>query len=324
MKISVLINCYNYEAYVGDAVRSVGAQSRRPDELIVVDDGSTDESVRVVREAVEEIGIGRVVTKENGGQFSAFQTGIENTDADWVFFLDADDAYESQHLERYVKAIEENPQVEFVTGPLTVFGGGESDGEVKFQCPVSGVLGETSLLTYSACLTRHGNGVMVPTSSLAIKKSLLDRIFPLENEMLESWRVCADFVLESACFVAGAQLYIFDSPSAKYRVHGQNSFFSGEKLTNRYPGGPGRFARAQNWLGSKFSLDDQSLGLLAEEYASLGRPSKELAFCYLVNIFATKFPFSRKYSMARKVLRSSPGIGFFTKAAIFFRALRRV
>ena len=68
MKVSVLINNYNYAEYVCEAIQSALSQSRPPDEIIVVDDGSTDESVALIEAEFKEQPSIHIITKSNQGQ----------------------------------------------------------------------------------------------------------------------------------------------------------------------------------------------------------------------------------------------------------------
>jgi glycosyltransferase involved in cell wall biosynthesis len=90
--ITTVIPCYNHAAVVGRAVRSVYAQAGGPDlDVIVVDDGSTDDTAEACRRLVEEFPHLRVIRKANGGVSSARNAGIEAARGDFIHFLDADD-----------------------------------------------------------------------------------------------------------------------------------------------------------------------------------------------------------------------------------------
>jgi glycosyltransferase involved in cell wall biosynthesis len=95
MKISVVIAAYNASATIERAVRSVLAQSRRADEILVVDDGSTDGTADIVRQFGSEV---RLLSQANGGASVARNTGIQNASGEWVAFLDADDEWLSEKL----------------------------------------------------------------------------------------------------------------------------------------------------------------------------------------------------------------------------------
>ncbi len=85
-KLAVVITCFNYEAFVGRAIRSVMEQDRDDCQLVVIDDGSTDGSWAVI----EESGA-RAFRTANGGQREACLAGLDRTSAPFVLFLDADD-----------------------------------------------------------------------------------------------------------------------------------------------------------------------------------------------------------------------------------------
>src|ERR1700730_15770142 len=87
-KISIVITCFNYEIYVGLAIESALNQTRAADEIIVVDDGSTDSSAQIIARYGEKI---RSVYQQNRGNIAAFERGYEESSGDLIIFLDADD-----------------------------------------------------------------------------------------------------------------------------------------------------------------------------------------------------------------------------------------
>ena len=86
--LGVIVINYNYARFVTDAIESVLAQDPPFDDVIVVDDGSTDGSLEVIAAYKPRV---RVIAKENGGQLSACLAGIAATAADYIYILDADD-----------------------------------------------------------------------------------------------------------------------------------------------------------------------------------------------------------------------------------------
>jgi len=102
--VAVIIPLYNQRATVGEAIASVFAQTRVPEEIIVVDDGSTDGS----GDAVEREFPGRVrlIRQENRGPAAARNTGIRANNSSLIAFLDADDKWFPQKLERHMEFME--------------------------------------------------------------------------------------------------------------------------------------------------------------------------------------------------------------------------
>jgi O-antigen biosynthesis protein len=104
VKISVVIPCYNAEAYLAQTIRSALSQTRPPDELIVVDDGSTDRS----REIAERLGV-RVVTERTGSAALTRNQGASMASGDALMFLDADDVLGPTALEALAEQVEQYP-----------------------------------------------------------------------------------------------------------------------------------------------------------------------------------------------------------------------
>ncbi len=89
-KISIIINNYNYERYVGRAISSALSQDYSNFEVIIVDDGSTDRSLEVIRSFSDHRIT--VIAKTNGGQNSAIAAGLAASSSDYILILDSDDA----------------------------------------------------------------------------------------------------------------------------------------------------------------------------------------------------------------------------------------
>lgn len=93
--VSVLITCHNYEAYVAQAIDSVLAQTRPADEIIVIDDGSSDGSVDVIKAYGDKV---RLLVQPNKGQIAATNHVYAQSSGDIVMFLDADDLLAPQAI----------------------------------------------------------------------------------------------------------------------------------------------------------------------------------------------------------------------------------
>lgn len=100
-KISVVIPCYNYGRYVGQAIDSVLAQRYPALDLVVVNDGSTDDSLAVIRRHVAG---GTIIDQPNQGEVAARNAGFAVSTGDVIMFLDADDLLEPAALSRIADA----------------------------------------------------------------------------------------------------------------------------------------------------------------------------------------------------------------------------
>ena len=114
--VSVVIPCYNHAQFLAHAIESVLAQSYSNFELIVVDDGSTDDTAEVVKRYSSV----RYVYQENAGRSSARNTGLRQSRGEFLVFLDADDRLLSHALEVGISCMREHPECAFVSGHCRV------------------------------------------------------------------------------------------------------------------------------------------------------------------------------------------------------------
>ena len=123
MRLSVVIPAHDAEATIGSAIRSALAQTRAPGEVVVVDDGSADDTVGVVARFGDAV---RVLRQPQSGPSAARNTGVAAASGDWVAFLDADDQWHPAKLEHQCALATEADTVlvatdwarELPTGPL--------------------------------------------------------------------------------------------------------------------------------------------------------------------------------------------------------------
>ncbi len=117
-RISVIIPCYNYANYIGRTLESIAAQSYRDWEVIVVDDGSKDNSVEVVEGYIRAWGTDklRVFQQPNGYLSVARNTGFKHvsSSSEYLLFLDADDTLEPDAFSLLVEDLDRNPQASMV------------------------------------------------------------------------------------------------------------------------------------------------------------------------------------------------------------------
>jgi glycosyltransferase involved in cell wall biosynthesis len=105
--ISVVIPTYNSAAFVVSAVESVLRQEHEPAEIIVIDDGSTDDTAQALAPYRQSI---RYITQPNSGPAAARNRGVGAARSDWIAFLDADDVWLPGKLRRQVECMTSNPR----------------------------------------------------------------------------------------------------------------------------------------------------------------------------------------------------------------------
>lgn len=130
--VSVVIPVYDGATFLPDAVASIRAQTRPPDEIIVVDDASTDGSGEVAASLGDDI---RVIRHEHNQTLpGARNTGVQASDSDIVTFLDADDLWAPDKLQRQLALFDEHPDVLVVVGHTHKMRlVGEDDGVRRFE-----------------------------------------------------------------------------------------------------------------------------------------------------------------------------------------------
>lgn len=116
--VSVMIGVYNGAPYLGEAIDSVLAQTHRPLELIVVDDGSEDDTPRVAKSYGSAL---CYVRQPRGGIAAARNRAVEEAHGSYFAFLDADDRFPPEKLERQLAAFEGDPELDVVFGHVTEF-----------------------------------------------------------------------------------------------------------------------------------------------------------------------------------------------------------
>jgi glycosyltransferase involved in cell wall biosynthesis len=132
--VSVIIPVYNGDRYLAEAIQSVLAQTYQPIEIIVIDDGSTDDTAEVAQSFGSLI---RYDYQLNSGSSAARNRGIELASGEFIAFLDADDLWLEDKLALQIEAFNINPDVDIVCGHIKQFHSPELDEitKAKIHCP---------------------------------------------------------------------------------------------------------------------------------------------------------------------------------------------
>lgn len=115
---------YNYADYIKEAIESVLAQTYTNWELVIVDDGSTDNSVDVIKSYIEKddrIKLFQHENNQNKGLASSIKLGIEKSESEWIAFLESDDKFTQNSIEEKMNAIQENPNIDLLFTDLELF-----------------------------------------------------------------------------------------------------------------------------------------------------------------------------------------------------------
>jgi cellulose synthase/poly-beta-1,6-N-acetylglucosamine synthase-like glycosyltransferase len=213
--IDIVINNHNYARFLPAAIESARVQSHEKLKVIVVDDGSTDDS----RQLLKGYGAGiDVVLKENGGQASTLNAGLRRCAGDVVMLLDADDVLEPDAAAQVATAFAADECAVKVQFRLAVVDAdGTPTGAIKpavYQAMPSGDMRATELaLPYDLA--------WLPTSAIAFRRAALERILPIPEQGYPA--TGADWYLNHIGALLGPIVSI-ENVLGSYRVHGANNY----------------------------------------------------------------------------------------------------
>jgi glycosyltransferase involved in cell wall biosynthesis len=190
-KVSIIIPCYNYAKYLPQAIESAMEQTYKNMEIIVVDDGSTDNTYAVAREFPV-----MVIHQENKGLSAARNTGIRAAFGDWVFPLDADDMILSTCIEKCIG------RADIVCPGLQEFGERRNFQFIGEDLTVEGFKKNNQM--HASCLYR---------------KSVWSKLGGYDELMCDGYE---DWDLWLRAKIAGFSMVGVDEPLFFYRIHGDS------------------------------------------------------------------------------------------------------
>ena len=246
LKVSIIINNYNYAEYLPSCIESAIAQTYQNTEVIVSDDGSTDNSRAIIESYGSSV---RATFKLNGGQASAFNAGYKLSSGDLIIFLDADDVLWPscvseviRHWRLGLKKLHFNLEIIDPSGkPL---------GKLYLKPPLpSGDLREQ--------LIADGSVASVPTSGNVFPRAFLDQVMPMPEV---GWERDADAYLFNLAALSG-EVGAIDEPLGGYRSHGRNvSAMVKKGKVNK--GSLGKFLQREILTDQSLAAYGQTIGAL--------------------------------------------------------------
>ena len=211
--VSVVVDTYNHEAFIAEAITSVLQQEYQLGavEVLVIDDGSRDGTAKQLSAFTDRV---RIVRKENGGQASALNLGVNLAKGDIIAFLDGDDWWHPRKLQAVVSYLLRNPTVGMVGHGIVEV---TTNGNRRALGP--GELIRFDLKSESGPAILHQVACFLGTSRLTCRRSVLERLLPIPEAVV----IEADeylFTLGGAV----AEVAVLDEPLCYYRLHGQNLY----------------------------------------------------------------------------------------------------
>ena len=208
--VSIIITSYNYEKFLQDAIESALNQSYRNVEVIIVDDGSTDNSRKIIASYADRV---IPILKENGGQGSAFNAGFAASRGDIVIFLDSDDTLFPDSAEMVVNAWRND----FSKLHYSLQGLDARGTPLDYFIPHHRQTLPSGDLR--GLILKQGVYRTTPTTGNAFGRPFLESVLPMPES---EWCLCPD-----AYFHAQAPFYgtiaAINRPLGYYRVHTANA-----------------------------------------------------------------------------------------------------
>jgi glycosyltransferase involved in cell wall biosynthesis len=217
LQVSIIINNYNYDRFLPQAIESALSQTYLHTEVIVVDDGSSDRSPDIITSYKSRI---RPVLKANGGQASAFNAGFAISQGDIIIFLDSDDVLLPDTAQQVVEVWLQQPDIAKVQYQMQIIDADSQRSEKII--PDRRYMPSGDLRSH--ILKFHSYGCP-PTSGNAFSAAYLRKIMPMPE--LE-YRIVADEYINNLIPVLGS-IVSLHQVGALYRIHGNNNFCSAIK-----------------------------------------------------------------------------------------------
>ncbi len=182
--VSVVIPAFNGKDYIGETIESILAQTYRPLEVLVVDDGSTDRTAEIVQRFGEPV---RYLRQENAGTAAARNRAVAESRGEFIALLDQDDLWVPHKLERQIPRFAEDPRIGLVFAGIEFFD--THSGKITSTYFPGDELGLCDLLAH----------VVLPVQTMLFRRSALEKIGPFDTSLggTDDWdigiRMAAEF-----------------------------------------------------------------------------------------------------------------------------------
>jgi len=223
--VTVVVPSYNHARYIKKALNSVFTQSYRNIELIIIDDGSRDESVAIIRETLESCPFPyRFITRENRGAHATLNEGVELAKHRWVTVLNSDDQYAMQRIEWMLRSLEGHQAAWGYSGVMLL-------DENSFPVPPGRSARADLLLLgledrYRLPALCTGFGIFnhaISTGNLVFLKSLWEQVGGFSSHRyIHDWDFCLRALLRFEPVFVDEPLYL-------YRMHANNTISESAK-----------------------------------------------------------------------------------------------
>lgn len=294
MKTSVLVFNYNYERFVCEAVQSALDQTVQPDEVIVVDDGSIDNSRAKLDAAFGDDSRVKLIYKENEGQVAAFNDGFSSSSGDIIFFLDADDVYKLDYIERVLSIYELKSEVDFISVSYEYFG--RKAGMVHLTSDDRD-LGFSIIRGYYG-----GNWIGSATSMNSIRRVSASGLFPLPFAAYRGFHTHGDIAFVFGSSILGLRKYYLTDSYVFYRAHEENAELDQKHSQKREYIIRAITSRVQAYYWSVTGLPHHFINNLLLEFQTIEKPTRKDKKDYIRLIRLVPLSFFKKLRVIKRIM----------------------
>lgn len=210
MKISVTMSAYNTEGFIAEAVESILAQTFRDFELVVVNNGSTDNTLGILEGYAARDPRVRVFSKPHGGISSGRNRALQEARGEWIAVMDADDVCLPQRLERQLAFVEANPDIAVASAYVYNI---DDQGKViaQYRSPLTDRAVVDRLIKLDRLLSFHHPAVLMRRDVVMAVGGYREQFDMLED--CDLWNRIAE---------TGHGLLVQPEFLVKYRIHGKS------------------------------------------------------------------------------------------------------
>ena len=231
MKISVITASYNYANYIEETIQSVLNQTYSDWKLIIVDDGSTDNSVEIINKYCSRDSRIKLYThqnNENRGLKETLLLGISKAEAEWVAFLESDDMWREDYLEMKVEIAKHYPEVGLIFNSVEFIG--DKTIIQNYKKTIKNIIKKTEQKIYPCNIFKSFNvkNPILTFSSVLVKKELLRaEYFSTPVDKLLDWWLYIHIAYDTDVYYIKEHLtkwrihpksYIWDKSKSKYKL----------------------------------------------------------------------------------------------------------
>lgn len=221
-KVSIITPAYNAGLFIAETIASVQAQTMSDWEMLITDDGSTDDTASLVSALAASDPRIRLFRQSNGRQGKARNLGLEQAKAPWIAFLDADDLWHPDKLRRQLEVLDLNPEAGLV---FTAGHSFDSDtGQLQDTFPA-----REGLISADEMYREILLGYSLPVLSVLVARKWIDKVGGFEEDL--QVQNAEDYQLWLKMADAGIRMYGLNEALFRYRIHrSQTTFQDGINL----------------------------------------------------------------------------------------------